>query len=366
MQDNEIMNVESGTVALLNKSEIDMQIATAHRYPRSIAKFRKEAMDMVTISEKVAEECVYALPRKEKNKDTGAWEIKTIEGPSARFAEVICSAWGNSRAGARVVSDVGEFVTAQGVMHDLERNVAITFEVQRRITNSQGQRYKSDMIGVTANAASSIALRNAILKVIPKAFWADIYEGARQTIMGTYATLNNRRSDALAAFQKRGVSAAMIFAHFGVEGVEDITLEHLVTLRGLLTAIKEGDTTPEQVFSPEAGSGASAKPKVEMPKARETATTAATAAGTAASKADPDTGELPAGGQPAQSEKAASPNAALATDGERKLIINRARSNDLDIQELIERAGLGDMAADLAGLTKDGFVALKDLLPKAV
>jgi hypothetical protein len=250
MQDSEIMNVESGTVALLNKSEIDMQIATAHRYPRSIAKFRKEAMDMVTISEKVAEECVYALPRKEKNKDTGAWEIKTIEGPSARFAEVICSAWGNSRAGARVVSDVGEFVTAQGVMHDLERNVAITFEVQRRITNSQGQRYKADMIGVTANAASSIALRNAILKVIPKAFWSDIYESARQTIMGTYATLNNRRSDALAAFQKRGVSAAMIFAHFGVEGVEDITLEHLVTLRGLLTAIKEGDTTPEQVFSP--------------------------------------------------------------------------------------------------------------------
>lgn len=367
MQDSEIMNVESGTVALLNKSEIDMQIATAHRYPRSIAKFTKEAMDMVTISEKVAEECVYALPRKEKNKDTGAWEIKTIEGPSARFAEVIFSAWGNSRAGARVVSDVGEFVTAQGVMHDLERNVAITYEVQRRITNSQGQRYKSDMIGVTANAASSIALRNAILKVIPKAFWTDIYEGARQTIMGTYATLNNRRSDALAAFQKRGVSAAMIFAHFGVEGVEDITLEHLVTLRGLLTAIKEGDTTPEQVFSPEAGSGASAKPKVEMPKAREQAQAPAAtpAAETASSRADPTTGEIPQSGQPTQPEKTAAPNSALATDGERKLIINRARSNDLDILDMIERAGLGGMAADLAGLTKDGFVALKDLLPKA-
>lgn len=355
-QETESMSVDSGTVALLNKSEIDMQIATAHRYPRSVAKFRKEAMDMVTISEAVAEECVYALPRKEKNKDTGAWEIKTIEGPSARFAEVICSAWGNSRAGARVVSDVGEFVTAQGVMHDLERNVAITFEVQRRIVGSNGQRYKPDMIGVTANAASSIALRNAILKVIPKAFWADIYEGARQTIMGTYATLNNRRSDALAAFLKRGVSGPMIFAHFGVKGVEDITLEHLVTLRGLLTAIKDGDTTPEQIFSPESGS-ASAKPKVDMPQAKAAP---AQPAKTAAASADPATGETTP--PPA---KAASTTGAMATEGERKLIITRAKNNHLDIASLIEQAGLTGLPDDLTGLTKDGFVALKDLLPKA-
>jgi len=34
-----------------------------------------------------------------------------------------------------------------------------------------------------------------------------------------------------------------------VAGVEDITIEHLVTLKGLLTAIKDGDTTPEDAFS---------------------------------------------------------------------------------------------------------------------
>ena len=232
------MSVEGGTVALLNKSEIDMQVATAHKYPRSIKRFRDEALQMVTLNESVAESCIYALPRGNK----------TIEGPSARFAEVVASSWGNCRAGARVVSDEGDFITAQGVFHDLERNVAITYEVQRRITDSKGKRYNADMIGVTGNAASSIALRNAILKGVPKAFWDDMYQAARKTVMGDIKTLANRRADALKAFVGYGINQQQILDKLEVGGVEDITLEHLVVLRGLLTAIKDGDTTPEMAF----------------------------------------------------------------------------------------------------------------------
>lgn len=248
------MTAETGMVALLNKSEIDQQIATAHRFPRSIKRFRDEAMAMVTLSESVAEQCIYALPR----------DGKTIEGPSARFAEVVASAWGNCRAGARVVDDSGEFVTAQGVFHDLERNVAITYEVQRRIVNKRGQRYSADMIGVTANAACSIALRNAILKGVPKAFWEDMYSEARRVIMGDVKTLANRRANAVAAFQKFGVSAEQIVAKLGVQGIEDVSLEHLVTLKGLLTAIRDGDTTPEDAFATTAQTGAKPAERPEL------------------------------------------------------------------------------------------------------
>lgn len=244
------MSIEGSTVALLNKSEIDMQVATAHKYPRSIKRFRDESLQMVTLNQSVAESCIYALPR-------GG---KTIEGPSARFAEVVASAWGNCRAGARVVSDSGEFITAQGVFHDLERNVAITYEVQRRITDSKGKRYNADMIGVTGNAASSIALRNAILKGVPKAFWDDMYQAARQTVMGDFKTLANRRADAMKAFVALGISEAQVLAKLEVSGIEDIGLEHLVVLRGLITAIKEGDTTPEQAFAAE-GDAPATKPK---------------------------------------------------------------------------------------------------------
>jgi len=232
------ITAESGTVALLNKSEIDMQIATAHRYPRSLKRFRDETLQMVTLTEQIAGECIYSLPR----------DGKTIEGPSARFAEVIASAWGNCRAGARVVSDQGDFVTAQGVFHDLERNVAITYEVQRRIVDSKGRRYKADMIGVTANAACSIALRNSILKGVPKAFWSGMYQAARKTVMGDFKTLANRRADALKEFVAFGVTKEQVFAAIGVAGEQDVGLEHLVTLSGMLTALKDGDSTPEQMF----------------------------------------------------------------------------------------------------------------------
>lgn len=219
-----------------------MQIATAKRYPRSIKRFRDEAQQMVTLTPAIADECIYALPR----------DGKTIEGPSARFAEVVASAWGNCRAGARVVADDGEFVTAQGAFIDLERNVAITYDVQRRVTDKKGRRYSADMIGVTANAACSIALRNAILKGVPKAFWSDIYDLARRTVAGDVKDLATRRAAAMKAFAIYGVQPPAIFAVLGIAGAEDITLDHLVALRGMLTALKDGDSTPEQLFPPPA------------------------------------------------------------------------------------------------------------------
>jgi len=254
----EIPTVETdngGTLSIITKAEIDQQIATAHAFPRSLKRFRDEALEMVTLTERIAEECIYALPR-------GG---KTIEGPSARFAEVVASAWGNCRAGARVVAEEREFVVAQGVFHDLQRNVSITYEVKRRITDKYGRRYPADMIAVTANAACSIALRNSILKGVPKAFWADMYDEARKTVMGDSKTLSTRRADAVNYLQKFGVTTEMICATLGVQGLEDIGLEDMVKLKGLATAIKEGDTTVEQAFrTPE--DVKNGKPDVAPPK----------------------------------------------------------------------------------------------------
>lgn len=260
------------TLAALNASEIDQQIATAHRFPRSLKQFRDSTLQMVTLTESIATECIYALPR----------DGKVIEGPSARFAEVVASAWGNCRAGARIVDQGDEFVTAQGVFHDLERNVAITYEVQRRIVTSKGKRYSADMIGVTANAACSIALRNAILKGVPKAFWADMYAAARRVVAGDVKTLANRRDEAMKAFVIFGVTDAMIYSLLGVKGKEDITIEHLVVLKGTLTALQEGDTTAEQIFAQDKPA-ADLKPraKSDEPKPANGITTQAVTATTA-------------------------------------------------------------------------------------
>jgi hypothetical protein len=216
------------------------RVATACAYPRSVKQFVKNCMEMATLTEQVAEECFYALPR----------DGKTVEGPSARLAEIVASSWGNCRAGARVVDEGAEFITAQGVFHDLERNVSITMEVRRRITGKGGRRYSADMIGVTGNAACAIALRNAVFRGVPKALWSSVYEAARSTAIGDAQTLADKRTKMFAHFLKLGATREAILAVIGVPGEEDIGLDQLATLKGIATAIKEGDTTVEQAFPP--------------------------------------------------------------------------------------------------------------------
>jgi hypothetical protein len=267
---------EVGALAMLNQSEISTQIATAKRYPRSVTKFIAEATSLVALNDVVADECIYSLPR----------DGKTIEGPSARFAEICAYSWGNCRSAARVVDESAEFVTAQGVHWDLEKNTAIGYEVKRRITDKHGRRYKPDMIGVTANAACSIALRNAILKGIPKALWSSVYDTARKTIMGDFQTLANRRAVILQNYQKFGVSPERVFEKLQLRGEEDITLEHILILKGMLNALKEGDTTPEDLF-PAAQTAPASKSASENLK---NAVTGSAKSGTAEKKADPKSG----------------------------------------------------------------------------
>jgi len=237
--EREVEAVEgASTLAAINKSEIDSQVATAKAYPRSIKKFLNEARQMVTLTEEIAGECTYMLPRSGKK----------ISGPSARFAEIVASAWGNCRAGARIVEEHERFIVAQGVFNDVQRNVVITYEVRRRITNKDGGRYNDDMIGVTANAACSIAMRNAVLRGIPKAFWKTLHDEAIRTSRGDSATLTHRRDAMFKAFADYGASEREILALIGVEGKDDITLDNLLELRAIYTAVKDGDTTIEQLL----------------------------------------------------------------------------------------------------------------------
>jgi hypothetical protein len=233
-------------------AEIHQQIATARRFPRSITAFVRQVREMATVKQSVAAECTYAIPR----------DDKLITGPSARFAEIVASAWGNCRIGARVIADTGEHIVAQGVFHDLERNVALTIEVSRRITNNKGKRYGADMIGVTGNAACSIALRNAVFKGVPKAFWAEAWEQAQRVAGGNLKTISASIAAALQKFAEIGVTAAKIYERLGVQGERDITIAHLQLLNGILVAITDGDTTAEESF-PDPAASTKGKPRSE-------------------------------------------------------------------------------------------------------
>ena len=236
------------------RQEIDIQVATAHRFPRSIKSFKQAALEMATLDIETAAGCFYALPR-------GG---KTIEGPSVRLAEIVLSAWGNIRADARVI-DVGPTqITAEGMCWDLEKNVAVRVQVKRRITDKHNNRYPEDMIVVTGNAACAIALRNAVFKVVPMMYTKDIEAKAREVAIGDASTLSTRRAECIAAFGKMGVTQDRVLSAIGKAGIDDVTLDDLGTLRGMFTAIREGDTTVDEAFP------VAPKPGTEAPKASGT------------------------------------------------------------------------------------------------
>lgn len=238
--DNRRGSSVGGFIESQARGEVDTQISTARRFPRSVKKFQSKAMELATLDQETAGSCFYSLPRDGKN----------IEGPSARLAEIVVGAWGNVRSQANVVDIDGSFVTVRGMCWDLENNVAVSTEVRRRITNKQGRRFSDDMIVTTANAACSIALRNAIFKVVPMALVRPIYLAARRVAVGDATTLVDRRSAMLAYFAKMGVRSEQICLKVDKPGIEDINLDDLGTLLGISTAIKEGDTTVDEEFPP--------------------------------------------------------------------------------------------------------------------
>lgn len=220
--------------------EVDVQIATAKRYPRSIKTFKDQAMQMATFDEATAAGCFYSLPR-------GG---KPIEGPSARLAEIVLSAWGNVRADAKVVAVEDKEVVAEAMTWDLEKNVAIRVQVRRRITDKNGRRYNDDMITVTGNAACAIALRNSVFKVIPNVFTNAIYHAARLAAIGDIKTIAATRADMVDYFGKMGVPSERVFAAVGKSNIEEIGLDELASLKGVATAIKDGDISVDNAFPP--------------------------------------------------------------------------------------------------------------------
>lgn len=236
--DAKIVHVGAGAVGAIVRSEVEAQLDAAHKYPRSVTRFMQEALSLATISQDVAESCIYSLPR----------EGKMITGPSVRLAEICASAYGNLHVGGRVIDEEDKEIVAQGGAWDLQKNLRVTVEARRRITKKNGQRYNDDMIVMTGNAAISIALRNAILRVIPRAYVDTIYAKVRQVAVGDAKTLSARRDEILKRLNTMGVPNERIIARLGKPGTPDIGLEDLEVLIGLGTAIKNGELPIDEAF----------------------------------------------------------------------------------------------------------------------
>lgn len=252
----------------INRSEVDMQIATAKQYPRHIPTVLNQIATLATLDAETAEDCFYVLRR------GGANGSNAIEGLSVRMAEIIAGAWGNLRVQTRIIGNDGKTITAQGICHDLETNVAVSVEVKRRITDKNGRTYSEDMQVVTGNAASAIAFRNAVLKVVPKAVTKRVIADVKQVAMGQALDLETSRQRMVDYFSKLGVTEELLLEYLELKKREEIDKERVFELRALANAIKEGTTTVQEAFMQpveERRQAAAAKAKAEEMRAKAAA-----------------------------------------------------------------------------------------------
>lgn len=225
-----------------DKAFIDMQIATAKAYPRNIRRATQNATAIVGINTETAKICNYSVPR-------GG---KAITGPSVHLAKILAQCWGNMRIDAKVVNIDQTHVTSEAVCFDLENNLAIKTQVKRLIVGKGGVRFNEDMITVTGNAANSIALRNAVLSVIPKGIVDEVYGAAKKAITGDISDsvkLMAKRKQVVDSLKDGfNVTEKEILASIGKASIDFITGDDIITLTGIGTAIKDGDTTIDEAF----------------------------------------------------------------------------------------------------------------------
>lgn len=244
MEELEVLQpTEISPIEALERASIDIQIATAKKYPRDIARVKNDIISVATLDQETAQACFYTLPARR-----GESADKRIQGASVRLAEIAISSYGNIKAGARIISDDGKFVTAQGVCHDVEKNVSISVEVKRRVTTKDGHRYSDDMVQVTCQAACAIAYRNAVFKVVPLALVKPALEAAKKCAVGNMKSLSDRRGKMIEAFSKMGIEKERVFKSVGKESAEGINLAELEILIGYHTAIKDGEMSVEELF----------------------------------------------------------------------------------------------------------------------
>lgn len=226
----------------IEKANVDVQVATAKRFPRNLTRSIQNSIVMATMDVDTARTMGYALPR-------GG---KPITGPSVHLAKLIVSNYGNIRAEAKVVQITDSQIVSRGTCWDLENNVATAIEVRRSIKGKNGQRFSDDMVTVVGNAANSIAYRNAVFSVIPKAITEKVYQAAQHCITGDLsdeAKLLQRRTQCLKFFNDEyGINEEEIVKLCGKQTVNQIRGDEMAYLLGVYQSLKDGDTTVDEVM----------------------------------------------------------------------------------------------------------------------
>lgn len=228
-----------------DRSQQDVMIATAHRWPRPEPAVIRERIKSYAMDKDIAPEMFYTLKRKDKRTQ----QEKLIQGPSVRLAQIALTCYRNIGAWSRVVANNGREVVSQGFCFDAENNIVIGVFESRSILTRTGRTFSQDMQIMAGRAANAIARRNAVFEVIPRVLTQPAYEAARKVAVGDVRSIQTTRQNVFAEYARIGVTQTQILRMLGKESMESVDLENLELLIGLGTSIKDGIISIEDAFT---------------------------------------------------------------------------------------------------------------------
>lgn len=242
MEEVKIVSQGADIIQSQEKAQIDIQISTAKAYPRDIKRVVENGIVMATLDKETAASCKYSLPRAGKN----------LTGATIQFAKMVASEWGNLRVESRITKVDGQEVVAEATCFDLQKNFAVRREFRKKIATKDGKLYSQDMITTTGLAAASTAMRNAILDCVPKAIWQKIYSEAEKVAIGELSDstkLAKAKKSALDYFEETfGANVNDVLNALNLRSEKQIKANEVEQLRGIINALKDGESTPEEVF----------------------------------------------------------------------------------------------------------------------
>lgn len=261
--------LQPSQIEALERAQIDVQVATAHKYPRSLQQFRTRSMSMACLDAETAETCIYCRPVGKEQNAQGKWVEKFAEGASIRLAEIVAASYGNIRAAARIIEQTERFVRCEGVCHDLETNYAGKSECVEATVKKDGSPYSERQRALVAKVCLAKAYRDAIFKVVPKALCKPVFDAAKKVAAGQGLSIEKRREKVKAWITQLKIDEQRMFNALDVRGWDEIGEEQLLTLTGLKTSMADGDVTIEEAFpalgATATGAATPAKPSASAP-----------------------------------------------------------------------------------------------------
>lgn len=229
------------------------QLMVAVQRPRDIRAFEKK---LLAIAAEAGEDFFYSIPFKNRKEGT----TSVVEGAGVGLARTAVSLWGNCSVETRIEQEVSDAFLVRSDFVDFENNYtrSETKRVSKLLPKFGGgtRTATGKELDLVYQQGASKVERDVILRSLPKHVIERAFEMAKAAALAEKAPVSQQIARIIRKAQEANVGLAQIEAYLGcpftepaLKAADRDAREVCAHLRGLVTAIKSGDATMDEVFA---------------------------------------------------------------------------------------------------------------------